>query len=170
MWDPWICGNFTQGCFHWSALSRNIALEQAVLGYNRSRGNSLLSVLETYLWYIHKIEGRWQEIRCMATWQPWIFRNWMPASVLGGGKQLHSWDGGCGVEWIALELVITCAWNRSMENSQSKQKNPYFLGGRWWNTWTKMCSLTRFDHISILIEFSKPNSMAHRQKHSINSA
>ena len=50
----------------------------------------------------------------------------MPASVLGGGKQLHSRDGGCGVKSIALELVITCAGNRSMVNSRSKQKTDSF--------------------------------------------
>ena len=58
----------------------------------------------------------------MATWQPRIIGNLMPASVLGVGKQLHNWDGGCGVESIALELVITCAWNRSMGNCRVSKK------------------------------------------------
>ena len=90
----------------------------------------------------------------------------MPASVLGGGKQLRSSYGSCGVEWIALELVVMCAWNRSMVNSQSKQKTYSF-----WSVDVKYMNknvlLTGFDTISIQMEFSKPKSMVHLQKHSM---
>ena len=70
----------------------------------------------------HGVDRRWHEVRCMATWHPWVFGNLMSSSALGGSKKWGTEAGGCGVEWFAPEIVSTYAWNRSMVISQSLQK------------------------------------------------